>query len=224
MLTAMADEFGGADPGRPVRADRRRGDRPRHRRHARRPPLARRADAQPRRLHHRRDRPRRDQGGGHVRGRRTHRAPRTDASAPLSRWPKRRSTRSMTATRTSTASAEPARRRPARAIGLLGHHAGALRRHAAGHHRAPGRLRRDVGAALERRAPTSRSPRPPATARTSSAACASSRRRASTACSSSCSPTARACASRARCAETRLPICLANIQPVPDGHGRVGHG
>ena len=28
VLTAMADEFGGADPGRPVRADRRRLDRP----------------------------------------------------------------------------------------------------------------------------------------------------------------------------------------------------
>ena len=47
--------------------------------------------------------------------------------------------RSTTATRTSTDSAEdmpPAPPRPR--IGLLGHHAGALRRHAAGHHRAPG--------------------------------------------------------------------------------------
>ena len=25
-------------------------------------------------------------------------------------------------------------------------------------------------------------------------------------------------------AETRLPICLANVQPRPGGHGRVGHG
>ena len=25
-------------------------------------------------------------------------------------------------------------------------------------------------------------------------------------------------------AESRLPICLANIQPEPDGHRRVGHG
>ena len=37
------------DPGRPVRADRRRLDRPRHRRDPARAPLARRADAQPRR-------------------------------------------------------------------------------------------------------------------------------------------------------------------------------
>ncbi len=42
------------DPGRAVRADRRRRDRPRHRGDAVRPPLARRADAQPRRVHHRR--------------------------------------------------------------------------------------------------------------------------------------------------------------------------
>ena len=34
VLTAMADEFGGDDPGRPVRADRRRRHRPGHRRDA----------------------------------------------------------------------------------------------------------------------------------------------------------------------------------------------
>ena len=53
VLTAMADEFGGDDPGRPVRAHRRRGDRPRHRRRRSPAPLARGADAQPRRLHDR---------------------------------------------------------------------------------------------------------------------------------------------------------------------------
>ena len=41
------------DPGRPVRDHRRRLDRPRHRRDAHRPPLARRADAEPRPVHDR---------------------------------------------------------------------------------------------------------------------------------------------------------------------------
>ncbi len=36
VLTAIADEFGGEIPVGPVRADRRRRDRPRHRRDARR--------------------------------------------------------------------------------------------------------------------------------------------------------------------------------------------
>ncbi len=40
-------------------------------------------------------------------------------------------------------------------------------------------------------------------------------RRDSTGCSWSCSPTGPACASRARCRTRELPICLANIQPVP---------
>ena len=43
-----------------------------------------------------------------------------------------------------------------------------------------------------------------------------SRARGSTGCSWSCSPTARPCAWRARCRTRELPICLANIQPVPE--------
>ena len=61
-------------PGRPVRADRRRLDRPRHRGNPAGQQISRRADAQPRAVHHRPHRARRRQGGGHGRGRRTHRA------------------------------------------------------------------------------------------------------------------------------------------------------
>ena len=93
VLTAMADEFGGRHPGRAVRAHRRRLHRPRHRRDARRPPLARGADAQPRRVHDRPRRPRRGQGGGDVRGRRPHRAPRAPARRAAAHRPRRRSTR-----------------------------------------------------------------------------------------------------------------------------------
>jgi L-ribulokinase len=57
------------DPARAVRADRRRRDRPRCGRHAHRAPLPRRADAQPRRIHHRRVGHRRGKGGGDVRRR-----------------------------------------------------------------------------------------------------------------------------------------------------------
>ena len=43
VLTMMADEFGGPDPDRSVRADRRRLDRPGHRRDAPGAPLAARS-------------------------------------------------------------------------------------------------------------------------------------------------------------------------------------
>ena len=79
-----------------------------------------------------------------MRGRRAHRAPRPRARRRRCRSTTRTSMRSMTATRTSTASAE-AGAEPARAarprIGLLGDHAEPLRRHAPGHHRAPGGVR-----------------------------------------------------------------------------------
>ena len=55
VLTMMADEFGGDVPVGPVRPDRRRLHRPRHRRDAARIAKPRRADAQPRAVHHRRD-------------------------------------------------------------------------------------------------------------------------------------------------------------------------
>ena len=61
--------------------------------------------------------------------------------------------------------------------------------------------------------PTSWSRRPSRSAPDASGD-ARARGRGSTACSSSCSPTARRCGSRALLTETRLPICLANIQPV----------
>ena len=93
------------DPRRPVRADRRRGDRPRRRRDARRPPLARGAHARARRLHGRRERARRREGGGHVRGRRAHGAPRAGARAGRAARAAITSTRSGSATRTSTDSA-----------------------------------------------------------------------------------------------------------------------
>ena len=92
------------DPGRAVRADRRRLDRPRHRRHAGRAPLPGRADAQPRRLHHRQRRAGRGQGGGDVRGRRPHGPPRPAARRAAAASPRPTSTRCTTATRTSTAS------------------------------------------------------------------------------------------------------------------------
>ena len=49
VLTMMADEFGGEIPIGPFALDRRRLDRPRHRRDPARPPLAGGADAEPRR-------------------------------------------------------------------------------------------------------------------------------------------------------------------------------
>ena len=66
-------------PGRPVRADRRRLDRPRHRRDPARQPLEGGAHAEPRPVHRRQGRPRRGQGGGAARGRRPHRARRPPA-------------------------------------------------------------------------------------------------------------------------------------------------
>ena len=79
VLTAMADEFGGADPGGAVRPGRQRGHRQGHRLDPQWLPVARGADAQPRRLHDRPD----GQGGGqgrrHVRGRRAHRPSRPSA-------------------------------------------------------------------------------------------------------------------------------------------------
>ena len=62
VITAMADEFGRADPGRPVRDHRRRLDRPRHRRDADRPPVPCGADAEPRAVHDRGERQGRGQG------------------------------------------------------------------------------------------------------------------------------------------------------------------
>ena len=79
VITGMADEFGGEIPIAPFRiiGDDSIGeaivdtlDRT---------PFARRAAREPRRVHDRQGRPRRGQGGGHVRGRRPHRAPRAPA-------------------------------------------------------------------------------------------------------------------------------------------------
>ena len=74
VLTMIADEFGGEIPVGPVRPDRRRLHRPRHRRNAPHQPLQGRADAQPRPVHRRPHRARRGQGRGDGRGRRPHRA------------------------------------------------------------------------------------------------------------------------------------------------------
>ena len=67
------------DPGRAVRPDRRRLDRPRHRRDAARAPLPGGADAQPRRRSPSARRASRGQGRRDVRGRRAHRAHRPPA-------------------------------------------------------------------------------------------------------------------------------------------------
>ena len=76
--------------------------------------------------------------------------------------------RSTTATRTSTDSAEAMPSAPAHRA--AGHHAGALRRHAARHHRAPGRrTRAELGDAPRRRRRRRGRPRRRATATTSSA-------------------------------------------------------
>src|SRR5580658_4727985 len=77
------------DPGRPVRADRQRRDRPGGGRHLGRAPLPRRADAQPRRVHHRRHRAGRGQGRRDVRGRGADRAPgpRLRRAGPAARGP-----------------------------------------------------------------------------------------------------------------------------------------
>ena len=68
-----------ADPGRPLRPDRRRGDRSGDRRDARVAPVTGGAHAQPRRVHDRGEPARRDQGRRDVRGRRADRAPRVRA-------------------------------------------------------------------------------------------------------------------------------------------------
>ena len=87
-----------------------------------------------------------------MRGRRPHRAPRAPARVAEADRVRSTSTRSTPATRTSTASADRARRPDPRPGGDHGtpqaphrhrrHHAGPLRRHDPGHHRAAGRLRR----------------------------------------------------------------------------------
>ena len=64
------------DPGRSIRPDRRRRDRPRRGVHAPRPSLTGRAVGQSRRLRHRPHAEGRRQSGGDVRGRRPHRSPR----------------------------------------------------------------------------------------------------------------------------------------------------
>ena len=94
------------DSDRAVRPDRRRRDRPRDRRDARRAPLTGGADAEPRRVHAGLEPTRRAQGGGHVRGRRPHRASRARPRRAVAARPPRTSTRCTTATRTSTANAE----------------------------------------------------------------------------------------------------------------------
>ena len=66
--------------------------------------------------------------------------------------------RSTTATRTSTDSAEATPQPPAHRAAR--HHAGALRRHAPGHHRAPGRLRARARRGARPASPTSRSAAP----------------------------------------------------------------
>ena len=86
---------------------------------------------------------------------------------------------------------------------------------AAGHHRASGGVRH------ARRLHARRGRRRRRLTRAQLARRSSRRARlraatGSTACSWSCSPTARRCASRARSRETRLPVCLANVQPVPE--------
>ena len=73
------------DPGRSVRADRRRLDRPGHRRDAARPSLAGGADAEPRTVHHRTIGQGRRQVRRAVRGGRPHRPHRRASSVPRSR-------------------------------------------------------------------------------------------------------------------------------------------
>ena len=68
------------DPGRPVRPDRRRGDRPRRGVHARRPSVTGRAVGRPWRVRHRHHGESRGQGSRDVRGRRPHRALRAACS------------------------------------------------------------------------------------------------------------------------------------------------
>ena len=216
VMTAMADEFGGEIPigpfaligdeeiGRGIVDD------------AGRPPLARRAHAQPRRLHRRADRARRGQGGGHVRGRRAHRAPRPRPRATRAARARRTSTRSMTATRTSTASAERRHARPARGSGARRSCRASTTTCCPGITERQARLRRGGRRARWRTSRTSRSS-PPVKERADA--------EARDAPSSSArdldgvlvvmltyGPAMRV----ARLlAETRLPVCLANIQPVP---------
>ena len=124
----------------------------------------------------------------------------------------------MTATRTSTASAEAAAARRARPrIGLLGIMQelyddmlpGITERQAA--YARERRRRRWRGVADVEVAPPARDRADieRTRARASSA-------EGSTACSSSCSPTGPAMRVARALAETRLPICLANVQPVPE--------
>ena len=122
--------------------------------------------------------------------------------------------RSTTATRTSTDSAEAMPSAPAHRA--AGHHAGALRRHAAGHHRAPGRVRARSSARRSATSPTSRS-RAPVSDRDDIERAVARLRGAGTrrAARRHAHLRARRCAWRARSPQTRLPICLANIQPVP---------
>ena len=79
---------------------------------------------------------------------------------------------------------------------------------------------RDVGAALGDVADVRGRASPRATARTSSASCASSRPRGSTACSWSCSPTGPACASRGRCRRRGCRSAWPTSSPCPRSRPR----
>ena len=118
----------------------------------------------------------------------------------------------MTATRTSTASAERVATRPR--VGRARDHAGALRRHAPGHHRAPGRVRRGARRGARRRAR-----RPGRLARAQPRGHRGRLRGFENdgldgvlVVMLTYGPGMRVARALT---ETRLPICLANIQPVP---------
>ena len=213
VLTAMADEFGGEIPIGPVRPDRRRGDRPRRRRDARRPPLAGRAAAQPRRVHPRPRPPRRDQDGGDVRGRRPHRASRAGARRSHTARPRgHRCALRPLPERLRTALRRCQR---ARASGCWA----SCRRSTTTCCRASPSARRRMRASSARRSPaspTSRSARPARDRddidRTVARLRAPGPRRAARGHAHLRARHARV----ARARRTRaLPICLANVQPVP---------
>ena len=104
---------------------------------------------------------------------------------------------------------------PAPAHRAAGHHAGALRRHAAGHHRAPGGYARELGAALAGVADVEVGP--PARDRDDAErVVADFERQGLDGLLVVMLTYGPGDARRARAARTRrLPICLANIQPVP---------
>ena len=154
VLTAMADEFGGEIPVGPFALI---GDDsigrgivetlPGHR-------SPRRADAQPRRLHHRPGRPRRGQGRGDVRGRRPHRPHRPAARRAAA--DRRRPTIDALFDRYQNVYGQ---RPPEGAVAMTPAPNAARRPRGLVPHRQPGPVRRG-DAAPGRRAVAARSPRP----------------------------------------------------------------